>query len=198
MSVINSSWVINKQKKRIYAIGHAKSTIRGRSTVDADLTNLEGRTRAVEEIIDQRLITEGNIPVILGRADIEGEVEITTDGWQLENNLYYLDITNETISANTVAIVSVSPDSYEVAEACLLKAYCRTFDGILRIYAGAPPTTPIIASIVLVGDTLSSGYGVRLNKGRGVLDVDPDVVVTEGDLVDETDALDAIRDGLNN
>ena len=198
MSVINSAWVLDKHKKRIYAISHAKSVIRGKSTVDKDLTSLEGRTQAVEEIIEQRLITEGNVPVILGQADAKGEVVITTEGWQFENNLYYLDITNESITANTIAIVSVSPDSYEVAESCLLKAYCRTFDGVLRIYAGSPPATQIIASIALVGDSLASGDGVKLNKGSGTLSIDRDVVVTDDDLVDETDTLDIIRNGLGN
>lgn len=198
MSSINSSWVKDKNKKRIYAIAHAKSTIRGRSTVDRDLTSLEGRTSAMEEIIEERLIVNGNVPVILGRSEAAGEVEITNEGWKFEDNLYYLDIENESITANTIAIVSVSPDSYEIAESCLLKAYCRTSDGVLRIYAGSPPAAPIIASIALVGDTLSSGDGVKLNKGTGTLSIDRDVVVTDDDLVDETDTLDIIRDSLNN
>lgn len=195
---MNAEWVLNKLKKRIYAISHAKVVVRGKHTVDEDLTSLENRTKAVEEIIQQRLITEGNVPVILGKAEVDGEVEITTDGWEREGDLYHLDITNSSISANTVAVVSVSPESYDAAESCLLKAYCRTYDGVLRLYAGAPPPTPIIASIALVGDNLVEGDGVNLNKSTGALSIDRNVVITEDDLVNETDMIDTIRDTLNN
>lgn len=194
---MDAEWIRNKLNQKIYPISHAQVIVRGRSTVDKDLTSLESRTTNIEEIIQQRLITEGNIPVILGRAEVEGEVNITTEGWERDGDLYHLDITNASISANSIAIVSVSPDSYDVAESCLLKAYCRTYDGILRLYAGAPPPAEIVASIALVGDNLSSGDGVNLNKGSGKLSIDRNVVVTEDDLVNETETLDDIRDRLN-
>lgn len=38
---INVEWIINKAKKKIYAISHAKAVVRGDSTVDADLSLLE-------------------------------------------------------------------------------------------------------------------------------------------------------------
>lgn len=194
---MNAEWIINKFNQKIYAISHAQVVIRGRSTVDKDLTSLENRTSTMETIIQERLITNGNIPVILGRAEVEGEVNITNEGWEKDGDLYHLDITNESISANSIAIVSVSPESYDVAESCLLKAYCRTYDGILRLYAGAPPPAEIIASIALVGDNLTSGDGVNLNRSTGALSIDRDVVITDEDLVDETETLDDIRSRLN-
>lgn len=38
---ISAEWILNAAKQKIYAISHAKATIRGNSTVDADLTALE-------------------------------------------------------------------------------------------------------------------------------------------------------------
>lgn len=50
---ISVEWIINKAKKRIYAISHAKAVVRGTSTVDADLALLENNISSFQESIDK-------------------------------------------------------------------------------------------------------------------------------------------------
>lgn len=49
---ITAEWIINKSKKKIYAISHAKAVVRGNSTVDADLAALEQNISAFQQSVD--------------------------------------------------------------------------------------------------------------------------------------------------
>lgn len=49
---ITAEWIINKSKKKIYAISHAKAVVRGSSTVDADLAQLEQNISAFQQSVD--------------------------------------------------------------------------------------------------------------------------------------------------
>ena len=49
---ITAEWIINKSKKKIYAISHAKAVVRGSSTVDADLAQLEQNIGAFQQSVD--------------------------------------------------------------------------------------------------------------------------------------------------
>ena len=50
---ISAEWIINKAKKKIYTISHAKAVVRGTSTVDADLALLENSITSFQESVDK-------------------------------------------------------------------------------------------------------------------------------------------------
>lgn len=222
---ISLEWLLNKAKDKIYPITHAKGAIRGNSTVDKDLTALENSMTTVEnnlstvttrvnnisELIQSGQIGGGSTSVILGVASGTGEVSIPTEGWE-ENpdGGYILDITNTAIEETTIPVVAVAPTSFDAAKNCGLKSYCKTLTGILRLYSDTVPTVEIEASIALIGSgdalpkatTTSAGVirvgnGVKVEPTTGTLSVDPDKVITQDEVVDEEEALEAIRTILN-
>lgn len=228
---IFGAWVLNKLKQRIYAVSHAKVVVRNKSTVDADLTNLENRATTLEQSvatvrqmvnnlddnIQSGIIADGTAIVMLGTANATGEVTIPTTGWvkDTEKDEYHLDIENSAINASIVPVVAVSPDHYDIAVECGLKPYCQTFDGILRLYAKAAPEQPIVASIALIGEKDNSvdvnnlplatsttagvvkpGTGFIVDNNTGAMNVDTNVVITNDDMVDETEMANTIKDSL--
>ena len=221
---ISAEWVINKSKNRIYAVSHAQVIVRNRSTVDKDLTSLENRATESEDnitIVKQRLsnLMGGSALVMLGKTESAGEITIPTEGWTVDDlGGYHLDIENEAIDESIIPIIAVAPESYDAAIVCGLKPYCKTFDGndkgILRLYADSIPTLSITVSMALIGggtavaleslpkaSRLSAGVvqpsrGFIVNSDTGDLNVDNNVIVTDDDLVDETQTIDDIRDSL--
>lgn len=225
----SAEWVLNKNKQRIYAISHAKVVVRKGTTVEKSFQALEDRATNNEESIANiinrldnindelhpaGIIEDGSAVVQLGKAESTGEIEIPTEGWILQNDLYTLDIENSAIDESVVPIIAVSPSSFELAEACGLKSYCRTLTGILRLYAQEPPTDTIIASIALIGgqstfydnfpiaSTTTPGL-VRVGKGlvvddNGNLTIDNNQIISSSDVVDEDEMLDVIQDKLTN
>lgn len=212
---IFGEWVLNKLKQRIYAVSHAKVVVRNQSTVDKDLTNLENRTTSLEEKIQSGIIADGSAIVMLGAANATGEVTIPIEGWVEDGEEYYLNIENSAINENIVPIVVVAPDHYTTALKCGLKPYCRTLEGILQLYANSVPSQPITASIALIGGKDNSvdannlplatsttagvvkpGTGFTVDSNTGTLTVDPNVVVTDDDMVDESEMTNTIKTSL--
>ena len=228
---IFGEWVLNKLKQRVYAVTHAKVVVRNKSTVDKDLTDLENRATSLEDNMatvkqsvaninknmQSGIIADGTAVIMLGTANATGEVTIPTTGWTkaTTDTEYHLDIENSAITESIVPVVAVSPDHYDTAVDCGLKPYCRTLDGILRLYAEKSPSKPIVASIALIGEKSSTieaddlplatrttagavkpGNGFTLDANTGELSIDTNVVMTNDDLVDETNALDSIRSAL--
>ena len=223
---ISAEWVINKSKKRVYAVSHAQVVVRNRSTVDKDLTSLENRATESEDnitIVKQRLsnLMGGSALVMLGKTESAGEVVIPIEGWTVDDlGGYHLDIENEAIDESIIPIIAVAPESYDAAIICGLKPYCKTFDGndkgILRLYADSIPSRSILVSMALIGggtavtleslpkaSRLSAGVvqpsrGFIVNSDTGELNVDNNVIVTDDDLVNESETIDDIRDSLKN
>lgn len=194
---ISAEWIINKAKKRIYAITHAKVVVRGKSTVDADLTAIENRLTTIEE--------NGALAV--------GEVTIPTSGWEADENGYHLDITNSSITASVIPVMVVNPNSYASAKECGLKGYCQSFDGYVRILSDSVPKSAITASFALIGqrdETDVSGLPmasedtaglVKIGEGfvseDGVISVDKDVVITKDNIADDDEATQKLINILN-
>lgn len=194
----NAEWVKNSEGKRIYPISHSSVIIRNKSTVDKDLTALEGKAEKFEEDIETiEQAIKGNAWVILGKATYGGELVIPAVGWVEENGLYILEIENAQITESTMPIVAVSPDSYAIALSCGLKSYCRSYSGKMKIYADTPPTVELIASISLIGENTTVGKGLQVNPISGAMSVDSNVVVTNDDLVDEDELNNDIKNMLN-
>lgn len=228
---IFGEWVLNKLKQRIYAVSHAKVVVRNKSTVDTDLTNLENRATSLEQNvatvrqivnnldnnIQSGIIADGTAIIMLGTANATGEVTIPTEGWvkDADRDEYHLDIENSAINESIVPVVAVSPDHYDRATECGLKPYCRTLEGILRLYADAAPSQPITASIALIGEKDNSvdvdklplatsttagvvkpGTGFTVDSNTGALTVDTNVVVTDDDMVDESEMANTIKTSL--
>ena len=49
---ISLEWLVNKSKNKVYAVTHAKGVVRGGSTVDKDLTNIENNITSMETSLD--------------------------------------------------------------------------------------------------------------------------------------------------
>ena len=228
-----AEWLVNKDKQRVYTVSHAAVVVRGQSTVDQDLTAVENKadqnateianvkarlTTLSDEVKEsvQSSIIDGNAVIILGKVDSTGEVSIPITGWVLddETNIYHLDIQNSSIDENTIPFVSISPESYQIATDCGFKMYCRTLDGILRLYADEIPEQAIVCNLALLNEkaqsstTLTSvatptsagavmpGTGFNVDS-NGTLTVDTNVVVTDDDLVDEDSLQSDIQNLLN-
>ena len=225
---ISAEWVLNKEKKRIYAVSHAKATVRNSSTVDNDLTKLENRTSNVENVIDTLntkvdtlnaqvfptdVIDDGSATVVLGKAVTAGEITIPIEGWEEEDNEFILNITNSAIDENTVPVLAIAPQSYEVAQDSGFKPYCRTFNGILRLYSQSIPTAPLIASLALIGGNsklfdnlpvassvtpgvVKIGNGLIIDE-TGTVSINKSVLITDEDMVNESEMVDTINEDLN-
>lgn len=215
---ISLEWLVNKAKKKVYAITHAKGVVRGNSTVDKDLTKVENDIISMGTTLDNLNIRVNNIAengvgggstsVILGAATNAGDIMIPTEGWEANESGggYHLDITNSAIEDTTVPVVALAPDSFDVAMECKLKSYCRTYTGYMRLYAESVPTAEIEASLALIGTaeslpkatTLTAGVvkpstGLQVEPGTGALSVDPKQVATVDDLVDEDEVQQSIN-----
>ena len=214
---ISLEWLINKSKKKVYAITHAKGVVRGNSTVDKDLTAIENNITSMGTTlnnIDTRVqniatqIEEGDFGssarVILGAATNTGDVLIPTEGWESDGagGGYHLDITNSAIEETTVPVVALSPMAFETAQNCKLKPYCRSFAGYIRLYAESVPTAEMEVSLALIGSgnvlpvattssrgTIQVGSGVIVEPTTGTLSVDKNTVITQDELIDEDEAL---------
>lgn len=212
---ISAEWIINKAKQKIYAISHAKVVVRNKSTVDADLTSLENRVGVIEEGIASGNIggggnVGGGANIWLGQALAVGELTIPTSGWEKNGELYQLDITNSTITANVVPVVVVVPASRTEAKECGFKDYCQTADGVLRLFSDSIPANAITASIALIGqkeenipmaDSDTAGL-VKIGEGfavdeDGKLNIDKDIVVTKDSIADDAEATQRLVNILN-
>lgn len=213
---ISAEWIINKFKQRVYAISHAKVVVRNKSTVDADLTNIETRLDALESngVGTPGGNVGGSANIWLGKALAAGELTIPTVGWVQDDNCYHLDITNSTITSNVIPIVVIAPTSRTEAYVCGLKNYCQTTDGVMRLFSEAVPRKAITASIALVGQKAQTetsdiptatedtaglvkiGEGFKVDE-TGTLKVDTDVVVTKDNVADPSEAEAAINEILN-
>lgn len=202
---ISAEWIINKAKQRIYAITHAKVVVRGKSTVDADLTAIEHRLDDIEE---------NGAPGSGLTAMAVGEVTIPTSGWEADENGYHLDITNSIVTSAVVPLLVIHPDSYDSAKDCELKGYCQSFEGYVRILSKFIPQSAIKASFALIGQkgqTNASGLPlaskdtaglVKIGEGfvsnDGVVSVDKDVVVTKDAIANDDEATQKLANILNN
>lgn len=225
---IFGEWVLNKLKQRIYAVSHAKVVVRNKSTVDKDLTNLENRATTLEQNVTtvQQIVNnlnsnpqyaDGTAVIMLGMANATGEVTIPTEGWvkDADRDEYHLDIENSAINESIVPVVAISPDHYDRATECGLKPYCRTLEGILRLYADSAPSQPITASIALIGEKDNSvdvnnlplatsttagivkpGTGFTVDSNTGTLSIDTNVVITDDDMIDESEMANTIKTTL--
>lgn len=225
---ISAEWVLNKNKQRIYAVSHAKASVRNSSTVDKDLTKLENRTSTVEGRVDSLntkidtlnaqvfptdVIDDGSATVVLGKATTAGEIIIPTEGWEAEDEMFVLNITNSAIDEETVPVLAIAPQSFEIAQDSGLKPYCRTFDGTLRLYSQSIPTAPLIASLALIGGktklfenlpvassvtpgVVKIGNGIIIDD-NGAISINTAILVTDEDMVNEEEMVDTIHDDLN-
>lgn len=132
----------------------------------------------------------------------------------------HLDLPISTITERMTPMVTIHPEYHAAAQNCNLCPSARTMAGVLRFYAKTAPTVDIKASLALIG---GSGYigvasssgtgeipvasatqlgGVMVGNGlnvtsEGVLSVDEATVVTDEDLVDESEVHQEVVDILS-
>ena len=80
------------------------------------------------------------------------DIIIPTNGWETDTIYpYHCDIAHEQVTAEIIPLVTILPESMETAQDCSLAPCTQTMDGILRVYADTIPTSPIQASVALLG-----------------------------------------------
>lgn len=163
---------------------------------------LANRTEYLKQLIEEK--SSG--------AAVTFEVSIPATGWS--NNLggypYQVDIPIDSITADMVPMLSISPAFMEEAGACGLCPVCETINGGLRIYAKAVPDAAITASLTVFAPGGGGGYGVlpiatesalgtvKIGEGLtvqmdGTLSVNKEKVMTDSDLVNEEEVMEDVE-----
>lgn len=187
------------------------------TSLEENVATVKQQVNNLGQNIQSGIIADGTAIIMLGTANATGEVTIPTEGWvkDADRDEYHLDIENSAINESIVPVVAVSPDHYDRAIECGLKPYCLTLEGILRLYADTAPSQPITASIALIGEKDNSvdvnnlplatsttagvvkpGTGFTVDSNTGALTVDTNVVVTDDDMVDESEMANTIKTSL--
>lgn len=135
----------------------------------------------------------------------------------------HLDIDKVEITADMVPSLTVLPGYMAVAAECQFSPLSRTMDKMLRVYAKTAPTQPIKGSLALVSmATYSNGGGMSAAGGAismpiatadtpgavkpgngltvtvdGTLSVDKSTVMTDEDLVDESEVAESVANILD-
>lgn len=81
--------------------------------------------------------------VIPSQGWVQGEEALDEDGW-------YLDLADSQIRQSMTAVLFLHPQSMDAAKNCGLSAVNQTGDGVLRLYAAAPPEEELTADLVLL------------------------------------------------
>lgn len=128
--VKSAQWVVGPDGAPVYAVAHARATVRGNSTVDADL-------RRLEEKID----STGSFTVT--------DVLINPDAWQEDDEeglRAVLPVTGATL--RTVPLICVEQEDSAVARRCGLKSWCASGEGTVTVYAELVPSGSIRLKIL--------------------------------------------------
>lgn len=123
-----ADWILS-QGQPVYAVAHAKATVRGDSTVDADLTRLE------EQVNGAGSFTVTNVIV-------------NVDAWQEDDDGVRAVIPVTGATQSTVPLVCVNPDDQAVALQCGLKPHCAAEQGTVTIYAQMIPKDVLSLTIL--------------------------------------------------
>ena len=142
---------------------------------------------------------------------------IPSTGWQ-ENAgsfCYRLTITDANIKSDRPVQIVVAPDSLETAGFCGLSSVITFTEGTLILYAKAEPEADINAEITIFAAKGGGGGGVDLPiatestlgavkigqglnvKADGTLSIDPEKVLSDTDMVNEEEVIEAVKEILN-
>lgn len=142
---ISIDWILNKAKQKIYAVTHAKAVIRGNSTVDQDLTKIEGNIADMGKFLHDR-------EDLLNKIIMIKQIAIPISGWTpYKENVLKCEMGLEKITDEMMAIVVIDPDKLEVAKNCGFKNYCKTENGKLVFFSQREPTVELEATLALFG-----------------------------------------------
>lgn len=90
---------------------------------------------------------------LLGDAESRDEILIPTGGWTDGEDAGYplqLDLPCASAAKDLIPILTIVPESLEIARACGLAPVAQTLDGILRLLARSQPAEPVLAKLVLI------------------------------------------------
>lgn len=104
----------------VYAVAHARATVRGDSTVDADLKSLEDKVNGS------------------GRFTVTTAM-VNDDAWQETDGGVMAIIPVEGATSVTMPLIFVIPDYLETAIQCGFGYRCTAADGIVTVYAHSVP-----------------------------------------------------------
>lgn len=149
---------------------------------------------------------------------------IPTVGWTQDGPEGYpwrVDVENGVVTALHIPFVTLTPESIQKARGCDLCQTAETISGAVRLWAKKPPSEELAATVLLVtqGGNGTGGAGgggdyimptatefrvggVKVGGGLnvspdGTLSVDQQTVMTESDLVDESEVAKSVADILN-
>lgn len=123
-----ADWIVSRGMP-VYAVAHAKATVRGNSTVDADLARLEERAAGT------------------GSFTVTNAV-VNVDAWQESADGVSAVIPVTGVTDSTVPLIYVLPQSSDTATYCGLMGKCTASDGIVTINAQITPKDTIELTIL--------------------------------------------------
>lgn len=123
-----ADWIISRGFP-VYAVAHAEATVRGSSTVDADLTRLE-----------ERMDGSGRFTVT--------NVVLNPDAWEETDDGARAVVPLTGASESTVPLVYVFPECLAAARQCGLDSRCTAGSGTLTVYAPMMPKDTIRLAVI--------------------------------------------------
>lgn len=113
-------WVVTPRGERVYTVAHAQATVRGNSTVDADLTRLE-----------KQIHSGGSFTVT--------HAVLNPDAWVEDENGVWAVIPVTGMTEDTLPLVWVEHEDRDTARQCGLQDNCTSGDGILTVWSTMLP-----------------------------------------------------------
>ena len=96
------------------------------------------------------------IEVALNDFPVSTSISILSENWQentdteVTSTAYMYDITNVDIDQYDLPVVTISPNSLEIAASCGLCSTCESLNGVIRLYAKNAPDQNITLSYFVV------------------------------------------------
>lgn len=176
--------------------------------VNVALQALVNRTKYLKQTLnDTKAELEKQIGQVGGTGIIVLAVIIPATGWAANSGdyAYRVDVANDSLTADMIPMLSIAPDSLDVAAACGFCPTCEIVAGALRVYAQTMPEEAITASLTAITSKGGGGYAAlqiatkstlgAIKVGEG-LDIQQDGTLSVS-LVDEEQAKEDIETSLD-
>ena len=136
-----ADWVISHGEP-VYTVAHAKATVRGNSTVDADLAVLEKLTSQ-----------SGHFTIT--------RVSVASEAWQENEDGVQAVVPIAGMTSSTVPLAYIFPDTYAEAQQAGVDATCVSGEGCLTIYARMVPKDTIRLAVIAMFSQNTAGLTDR-------------------------------------
>lgn len=118
--------------------------------IDTEKAALEVEQTAREKADDALRAAIGTGGAGGGSGAIVGEITIPSSGWTNDESSYYIDVDFDGVLANRIPLITIHPDSMQIAEESGLSSVAEALDGSIRFRAAKTPTQTMTATVALL------------------------------------------------